>query len=73
MYESVYRVCNRWVGEPRKEEGHAGSEAGEGGERGEGHSGEPRRHELAQQGAVVGTEEQDRHHADTVKDSRNVS
>lgn len=59
-------VC-RWAGEPREEEGHVSPEAGETGERGEGRSGEPGQHELAQQGAVGGSEEQDRQRTNTVK------
>lgn len=66
MHDRVCSVCTRWAGQPREAQGHVGPEAGEAGEGG---SGEPRRHELAQQGAVGSSEEQDRHHADTVKHS----
>lgn len=60
----------RWVGEPRQEKGHVSPEAGEAGTAGaggQGRAGEPGRYELAQQGAVGGGEEQDRHGADTVR------
>ena len=63
-------LVGRWAGEPREEEGHVGPEAGETGERGERHSGEPGQHELEQQGAVGGSEEQDWHRTDTVKSRR---
>lgn len=57
----------RRAGEPRQEEGHVSPEAGETGAGGQGRSGEPGQHELAEQRAVGGGEEQDRHCADTVK------
>lgn len=69
-------VCNRWAGESCEEEGHFSPEVGETGEtreRGEGRSGEPRQHELAEQGAVGGSEEQDQHHTDTVKALPSIS
>lgn len=52
-------MCDRWPSRPCEEEGHTGLEAGETRkrERGEEHSGESRQHELAQQGAVDGSEE----------------
>lgn len=66
-------MCKRWAGEPCEEEGHVSPEVGETRERGEGRSGEPRQHELAKQGAVGRSEEQDQHHVDTVKDSHHIS
>lgn len=72
MYEYMGHMCNRRAGESCEEEGHVSPEAGKTGERGEGcsgRSGEPRQRDLAKQGAVAGTEEQDRHHTDTVNDS----
>lgn len=64
---------HRWAGESCEEEGHVGAEAGERqGERGKGPSGEPR-HELAEQGAVDGSEEQDQLGTDTVKASHHIS
>lgn len=64
-------MCHRWSSKPCEEEGHAGLEAGKTRERerGEEQSGESRQHELAQQGAVGGREEQDRHCTHTVQDS----
>lgn len=68
-------MCDRWSGEPCEEEGHARVEAGETRkrERGEELSRESRQHELAQQGAVGGSEEQDRHCTHTVQDSHYIS
>lgn len=60
-------VCDRWAGKPCEEEGHVSPEAGETREGGQGRSGELRRYELAEQGAVGGSEEQDRHHSEQVK------
>ncbi len=65
-------MCDRWAGEPCEEEGHISPEAGETGETREGgtrRSRELRRHELEQQGAVGGSEEQDWYYTEQVKDS----
>lgn len=56
-------LCSRWAGKSCEEEGHVGPEDGETREGGTGISGEPGQHELAEPGAVDGSEDQDRSRA----------
>lgn len=65
-------LCSRWAGKSCEEEGHVGPEDGETREGGTGISGEPGQHELAEPGAVDGSEDQDQLGTDEVTDPRGV-